>query len=62
MNQVLPHEIRELIERLPRWWPWLVDSGVRWANHGPRWIPLVVRKVPLNLACWIGSIYARTAA
>lgn len=59
MSRPLPHLERELLARLPRWWPWLVTQGVQFANHGPRWVPLFVRMVPLNLALLVASFYAR---
>ena len=57
-----PQEVRELLGALPRWWPGLVGWGVRWANHGPVWVPQVLRRLPLRLACWLGSVYARRLA
>ena len=58
-RRALPHEVRALLERLPRWWPRLVGWSVGWVNHGPRWLPLVVRKVPLQFTALVCSIYRR---
>lgn len=59
---VSPHEVQALLDALPRWWPWLVAWGVRWANDGPKWVPHALRSVPLRLAGWLASVYARGLA
>lgn len=59
MSRVLPHEERAFLASVPRWWPGLVNWSVQFANHGPRWMHVKLRCLPLHFACWVGSIYAR---
>ena len=54
-RQVLPHEVRELRERMPGWMPAFVNWSVRWSFTG--W-PLV-RRVPLHVSALIVKLYAR---
>ncbi|GAB3471432.1 hypothetical protein [Polaromonas eurypsychrophila] len=61
-RQVSPAEVRELLAALPRWFPAAARWSVKLANHGPGWMPQVLRGVPLRLACWLGSVYARRLA
>lgn len=56
---VLSREVRELMARLPRWLGPFTNWATAWANRGPRWLPLAVRKLPLRLACCITMVYGR---
>ena len=57
--QVLPHEVRELTERLPCWLGPFTNWSARFALRGPRWMPMPVRKVPLHLACFTVKLYVK---
>jgi hypothetical protein len=57
--QVLPHEVRDLQARLPRWLGPFTNWSARFANCAPRWLPRSVRMVPLNLACAVVALYVR---
>lgn len=57
--QVLPHAVRELQARLPRWWAPLVRWSVAYVLRGPRWLPMIVRKLPLHFSCAVAALYAR---
>lgn len=61
-RQVLPHEVRQVLDALPRWFPAAVDWSVKLAIHGPRWMPQALRWVPLRLAGWLCLVYARRLA
>ena len=47
-RQALPHEVAELTARLPAWLPAAVNQAVRFANHGPPWLPYRCRRCPLK--------------
>lgn len=47
----------DLLATLPRWWPSFTRRAVAFANHGPRFIPLRFRKVPLWFSCEVGRVY-----
>lgn len=51
-RQVLPHEIRELEERLPRWYGPVVNWAAHWCCFGPWWVPRALRSLPLICLCW----------
>lgn len=56
---VMPHEVTELLARLPRWWGPFVNWSARFANRGPSWMPHVLRKLPLHLGCGVIRLYAK---
>lgn len=58
-RQVLPHEVRELQARLPRWLGPLLNWSARFATRGPRWLSRGVRVLPLHLSCAVVTLYAR---
>lgn len=57
--QVLPHEVRELMARLPRWHGPFIDWAVGFSNRGSRWLPGPVRRLPLHLAVGVTMVYAK---
>ena len=57
--QVLLHEVADVMARLPRWLGPFTNWATAWAIRGPRWLPPVVRKLPLHLACCITMVYVR---
>lgn len=54
-RQALPHEVRELTDRLPRWMPAFLSWSIQFDRLG--W-PLV-RRVPLHTAAFVVKLYAR---
>jgi hypothetical protein len=50
--------VRQLLGSLPGWWPGLLRRALSWDRYGPFWVPRMVRRLPLLMACWIVSIYA----
>jgi hypothetical protein len=36
---------------MPRWWGPTVSWAARWAMRGTRWVPLLVRRIPLHFLC-----------
>lgn len=56
---VLTHEVRELQARYPGWLCLLLRWSSAYALHGPNWIPMIVRKLPLRVACAVAALYAR---
>src|SRR5665647_1289579 len=47
---------RELLERLPRWFPGAVDWSVKLANHGPRWVLGKLLCAPLECLCLMARL------
>ena len=58
-RQVLPHEVRELRARLPRWLEPFNDRALRFARLAPPWVPALVRWAPFRLGCGVIRLYAR---
>ena len=58
-RQVLPHEVRDLLARMPRWWSPFLNWSLLWANHGWRFVPHALRRLPLRVACFVLTLYAR---
>lgn len=56
---VLPHEVRELRARLPRWVEPFNERALRFARRAPGWVPPFVRWMPLRLGCYVVRLYAR---
>lgn len=56
---VMPHEVRELMARLPRWHGPFVNWSARFANRGPSWLPHWMRKLPLHFGVLVVRLYVR---
>jgi hypothetical protein len=59
MRRALPHEVKALLARLPAWWPAFARWSVDFANDGPRWLPSMLRLLPLRLVSSVCVFYAR---
>lgn len=59
MSFILDREVALLRARLPSWWPSAVTWAVELANHGPGWLPIAVRCVPLRACALVTWLYAR---
>lgn len=53
---VSPAEVRELLDRV-RWISGAVNWAVRFANHGPAWVPVRLRVIPLQLVAKIVQLH-----
>jgi hypothetical protein len=42
------HE-KQLLELLPAWWRNAFNRAIHYALHGPKWVPMHIRKLPLGL-------------
>lgn len=58
-RRVLPHEIRELRERLPRWLEPFTNWSAKFAVRGPRWVPRPIRWLPLHFSAGVMVLYVR---
>lgn len=56
-RQVLPHEVAALTARLPCWLPGAVNWSVKLACHGPPWLPLRLRRTPLEGCALLMRLY-----
>jgi len=56
---ILPHEVDELVARLPRWLPVALGWSVRLAHTDPTWLPGAVRRCPLRGCAMVVRLYAR---
>lgn len=52
----LKSEVRKLFERV-RWISGAVTWSVRFANHGPAWLPVRLRVIPLQLVAKIIQLH-----
>lgn len=59
MTATLDREAALLLARLPRWWPAAVTWAVNLANHGPLWLPVALRCVPLRGCAFVTWLYVR---
>lgn len=50
---------KTLQSRIPAWFAPSVNWSAQFVLHGPRYIPLFVRRLPLNLLCSCGALYVR---
>lgn len=47
---------KQLRDCLPAWWGPLVGRSARFVLSGPKWVPLHIRRIPLNLLCKYGAV------
>lgn len=40
---------KQLLDCLPAWWQRLTNRAINYALHGPKWVPVHIRKLPLCL-------------
>lgn len=58
-HRVTPQEVADLKARCPSWLPGYLNWSARYAVNGPRWLPRLLRWLPLNLGCFVLMVYAK---
>jgi hypothetical protein len=47
---------KKLLERIAYLRP-AINGSMKFALHGPKWLPVSVRKIPLSCVCWFLSLH-----
>ena len=59
MSILIEREADRLVQSMPASVVALVNWAAKFSVNGPRWIPVVLRRVPLHLGCFVVKLYVK---
>jgi hypothetical protein len=59
MSALIERQAADLVQSMPPWLSRFLNWSVKFWTRGPRWIPGLVRRTPLEIGSFVVKLYAR---